>query len=69
MKDCIPRETPFPSGVKLEEAQSTPLENNTLYRKLVGSILYLIQNLPDIYYVLSVAYGHMDHPSDIHWRE
>ena len=35
MKDCKPSKTPFLSGVNLEEAQLTPLENNTLYRKLV----------------------------------
>ena len=41
MKDCKPIKTPFLSGVNLEEAQLTPLENNTLYRKLVGCVLYL----------------------------
>ena len=35
MKDCKPRKTPSLSGVKLEEAQSTPLVNNTLYRLLM----------------------------------
>ena len=39
MKDCKPSKTPFLSGVKLEEAQSTPLEKNILYMKLVGHIL------------------------------
>ena len=32
MKDCNPCKTPFLSGVKLEEASSSPMVNNTLYR-------------------------------------
>ena len=32
MKDCNPSKTPFLSRVKLEEAGSSPMVNNTLYR-------------------------------------
>ena len=32
MKYCNPTKTPFLSGVKLEEAGSSPMVNNTLYR-------------------------------------
>ena len=32
MKYCNPSKTPFLSGVKLEEAGSSPMVNNTLYR-------------------------------------
>ena len=32
MKYCKPSKTPFLSGVKLEEAGSSPMVNNTLYR-------------------------------------
>ena len=35
------RKTPFLSGIKLEEAGSSPMVNNTLYRKLIGCLLYL----------------------------
>ena len=41
MKDCKPNKTPFLSGVKLEEANSSPMVNNTLYRQLIGCFLYL----------------------------
>ena len=34
MKYCKPRKTPFLSGVKLEEADSSPMLNNALYRKI-----------------------------------
>ena len=39
MKDCNPGKTPFHSGVKLEEAGSSPMVNNTLYRQLIGCLL------------------------------
>ena len=69
MKDFNPRKTPFLLEVKIEEAQSSALENNTLYRKLVGCLLYLTHTRPDIYYAVSVASIYMDQPHDIHWRE
>ena len=68
MKDSNPIKTPFLLGVKLEEAQSTPLENNTLNRKLVGCLLYLTHIQPNISYAVSVASRHMDHLHEIHWR-
>ena len=41
MKDCKPSKTPFLSRVKLEEANSYPMVNNTLYRQLIGCLIYL----------------------------
>ena len=41
MKYCKPSKTPFLSGVKLEEAGSSPVVNNTLYRQLIGCFLYI----------------------------
>ena len=41
MKYYKPRKTPFLLEVKLEEASSSPMVNNTLYRKLIGCLLYL----------------------------
>ena len=47
MKYCKPSKTPFFSGVKLEEAGSSPMVNNTLYRQLIGCLLYLTHTRPD----------------------
>ena len=59
MKYFNPTKTPFISGVKLEEVDSTPLVNNSMYKQLVGCILYLTHTRPDISYAVSVAYRNM----------
>ena len=69
MKYFNPSKTPFLTGVKLEEADSTPLVNNTMYKNLVGCLLYLTHTRTDIYYARSLEYIHMEQPHDIHWRE
>ena len=43
MKDCKPSKTPFLSGVKLEEVDSSLMVNNTLYRQLIGCLLYILE--------------------------
>ena len=68
MKDCKPGKTPFLSGVKLEEAGPSHMVNNTLYRQLIGCLLYLTDTRTDLYYVVSVASIYMDQPHEIHWR-
>ena len=69
MKDFNPSNTPFFSGVNLEEASSTPLVNNTLYRHLIGCFIYLTHTRTDISYAVSVSSIHIDQPHEIHWME
>jgi hypothetical protein len=47
--------TPFLSGVKLEDGGVTPLVDITLYRQLVGSLLYLIHSRPDLSYAVGTV--------------
>ena len=68
MKYCKPRKTPFLSEVKLEEACSSPMVNNTLYRKLIGCLLYLTHTRYELSYAVTVASIYMDQPHEIHWR-
>ena len=68
MTSFKPSKTPFLSRVKLEEACSSPMVNNTLYRQLIGCLLYLTHTRPKLSYVVSVASRYMDQPHEIHWR-
>ena len=43
--------------------------NNTLYRKLIGCLIYLRNSQPDLSYAIIVALRYMDQPHGIHWRE
>eukprot|EP00253_Pinus_taeda_P023454 PITA_23454 len=57
MADCKPAPTPFLSGVRLEDGGDTPLVDSTLYRQLVGSLLYLTHSRPDLSYAGTITFG------------
>eukprot|EP00253_Pinus_taeda_P018928 PITA_18928 len=46
---------PFLSGVCLEDGVDTPLVDDTLYRQLVGSLLYLTHSRPYLSYAIGAA--------------
>ena len=55
MEDCKAASCPFLFGIRIEEGGSTPLVDKTIYRHLIGSLLYLTHSIPDISYVVSVV--------------
>ena len=69
MEDYKEAPCPFLSGIMLEEDGSTPLVDNTLYRELIGSLLYLTHSRPDISYAVSIASKYMQEPHELHWKE
>ena len=48
MEDCKPTPSPLLSGVKLSANCTSPEVDATLYRQLVGSLLYLTHSRPDL---------------------
>ena len=68
MSDCKPAPTPFLSGVKLEAKCSTPLVDATLYRQLVGSLIYLTHTKPDISFAVGMVSRFMQEPHELHWK-
>ena len=68
MLDCKSAPTPFVFEVKLSAECSTPLVDATLYRQLVGSLLYLTHTSLDISYVVSLVSRFMHEPHDLHWK-
>jgi hypothetical protein len=68
MTDCKSAPTPFLSEVKLEDGGETPLVDNTLYRQLVGSLLYLTHSIPYLSYVLGAVFRFMQELHELHWK-
>ena len=50
---------PFISEVKLGDFGSSPLVDNSLYRQLVGSLLYITHSRPDLAYAVGVVARYM----------
>ena len=68
MDECKICNFPFLSNVKLGDFGSSPLVDNSLYRKLVGSLLYLTHSRPDLAYEVGVVAEYMQDHHDIHWK-
>jgi hypothetical protein len=68
MTDCKSSLTPFLSGVKLEDGREIPLVDNTLYRQLVGNLLYLTHSKPNLSYAVGAVSKFMQEPHELHWK-
>ncbi len=68
MSDCKPTPTPFLSGVKLETKCTTPLVYATLYKQLVGSLIYLTHTRPNIAFAVGMVSRFMQEPHELHWK-
>ena len=53
-------------NVRLQEDKGKDLENVTMYRQLVGSLIYLTLTRPDISYVVGVISRYMSNPKKSH---
>jgi hypothetical protein len=69
MTDCKSALTPFLSRVKLEDGGETPLVENTLYRQLVGSFLYLTHSRLYLSYAVGTISRFMQEPHELHWKD
>jgi hypothetical protein len=68
MTDCKSSPTPFLLGFKLEDGGDTPLVDNTFYKQLVGSLLYLTHYRLDLSYAVGVVSRFMEESHEIHWK-
>ena len=68
MAECKPQKTPCPLGVNKELGNDSPLlDDNTLYRGIVGSLMYLMTNTrPDLCFVVSYLSKFMVSPTFAH---
>eukprot|EP00253_Pinus_taeda_P029216 PITA_29216 len=67
MQDCKPATTPMEPGLKLSAQSSSPPVDETLFRQLVGSLIYLTATKPDISFSVSYISRFMSAPKVDHW--
>ncbi|XP_058071277.1 uncharacterized mitochondrial protein AtMg00810-like [Magnolia sinica] len=55
MLKCKPIATPMEANARLCSEEGKDLEDTTMYRKIVGSLIYLTLSRPDIVYAIGVV--------------
>ena len=68
MVDCKTTPTPFQSGVTLTTSCTSPPVNPSMYRQLVGSLLYLTHTKPDIAFAVGLVSRFSQDPHESHWK-
>jgi hypothetical protein len=66
MLDCKEMATPMVSNLKLLQNRTSETMDVTLYRKMVGSLMYLMNMRPDICFVVNTMSQYMEHPKQVH---
>uniref|UniRef100_A0A803M610 Reverse transcriptase Ty1/copia-type domain-containing protein n=1 Tax=Chenopodium quinoa TaxID=63459 RepID=A0A803M610_CHEQI len=66
MRDCKPMATPMATNEKLSKNDGKDKVDASLYRSLVGSLIYLTNTRPDIAHVVSIISRFMSEPRKTH---
>jgi hypothetical protein len=67
MEDCRPMTTPMIINWKKLHASKSQLVDSTLYRQLIGSLMYLVNTKPDICFDVNTLSQFMVEPRRVHW--
>jgi hypothetical protein len=66
MQDCKPSLTPMEQNLKLSKFEGGELVDNTIYRQLIGNLIYLTNTHLDLSYAVSILSHFMKQPRDDH---
>ena len=66
MHDCKPVSTPMVTGCKLSKEEDSPKVDQTLYRSMIGSLLYLTASRPDILQSMCLVARYQANPREAH---
>ena len=67
MQDCKPLATPMAMNEKLSKDDGQNKVDATVYRSLVGSLIYLTNSRPDIVHAVSIVSRFMSNPRKAHF--
>ncbi|XP_058099853.1 secreted RxLR effector protein 161-like [Magnolia sinica] len=68
MLECKPIATPMEANAGLCSEEGKDLEDATMYRQIVGSLIYLTLSRPDIAYAVGVVSWFMQTPKKLHLK-
>eukprot|EP00253_Pinus_taeda_P019594 PITA_19594 len=68
MQECKAAITPTVMGLKLSREDSSKDCDPSLYKSIVGILMYLTTTRPDIMYVVSLVSRFMERPKEAHWQ-
>ena len=68
MMNYKPAVTPIATGTKLSKEDDGSKVDPTLYKTLVGSLMYLTATRPDIMFALSLISRFMESSKNTHWQ-
>eukprot|EP00253_Pinus_taeda_P017914 PITA_17914 len=68
MEKCKPMQTPLPGNWRKEDATSGEVVAATVYRQLVGSLMYLVNTRPDLCFVVNQLSQAMVQPTKLFWK-
>ena len=66
MLDCKAMTTPMTTNLKLLNDDTSKAVDATLYRQIIGSLMYLTNTRPDICFVVNTLSQYMVNPKHIH---
>eukprot|EP00253_Pinus_taeda_P013886 PITA_13886 len=69
MQDNKAAITPTVMGLKLSKEDNNKDFDHSLYKSIVGSLMYLTATRPDIMHVVSLISRFMERPKEAHWQK
>ncbi|XP_047256126.1 secreted RxLR effector protein 161-like [Capsicum annuum] len=69
MGDSKPIDTPIGTSSKMDNAELYPSVKETMYRGIIGSLLYLIASRPDIVFSVEIYARFHTYPNESHLKD
>ena len=66
MQNCNSTNIPVEFGLKLNKAGRGAKVDSTLYKQIVGSLMYLTATRPDVMYAISLVNRYTESPTELH---